>query len=167
MRQVTLRGLRKKHGGADVIKGIDRDARDGEFFVFVGPPGCGKSTTQRRIDELEAMTMCDCSAVFNQGVAEQLDTPMAPHNRPGDAAPAAHCTLSDALAADAPAGIGRVGLRPEHLRVVGAGQGVCALDLLTAKVGAGQAPIDPGQVVGLKPDASWALAFSADARLAA
>jgi multiple sugar transport system ATP-binding protein len=159
-------------------------------------------------DQVEAMTMGDRIAVFHQGVVEQLGAPMDLYNRPAnefvagfigaprinlidrpaDAAPAAHRALWQALAAQAPAGVRRVGLRPEHLHVVDAAQGVPATvelaehlgdvsilhlrvdgvaELLAAKVGAGHERIDGGQAVGLLPDKAWALEFGADARRAA
>ena len=158
-------------------------------------------------DQVEAMTMGDRIAVFNKGVVEQLGAPMDLYNRPAnefvagfigaprinmvdrpaDSAAAAHRMLWDSLAADAPARVRRVGLRPEHLRVVAAGQGVPAhvelaehlgdvsilhlrvegvVELLSAKVGTDHSRVDAGQAVGLQPDASWALCFDADARLA-
>ena len=49
MGSVSLRGIRKRFGDVDVIKGIDLEVRDGEFLVFVGPSGCGKSTLLRMI----------------------------------------------------------------------------------------------------------------------
>jgi len=346
MGQVSLKGLRKRYGTVDVIKGIDLEVRDGEFMVFVGPSGCGKSTTLRMIagleditegellidgqranelrpadrgaamvfqsyalyphmtvaenmgfalkmagvkraerdaqvrraaetlritelldrfpkalsggqrqrvaigraivrkprvflfdeplsnldaalrvsmrielsrlhkelgstmvyvthDQVEAMTMGDRIAVFNQGVVEQLGPPLAlyeqPANefvatflgaprinlvdRPADGAPAAHRALWAALAP--PAAAQRAGLRPEHLRVAAAGDGIAAsvvlaehlgdasvlhlrvegvADLLTAKVGAGQARIDAGQAVGLVADAAWVLGFDGAGR---
>ena len=346
MGQVSLKGLRKRYGTVDVIKGIDLEVRDGEFMVFVGPSGCGKSTTLRMIagleditegellidgqranelrpadrgaamvfqsyalyphmtvaenmgfalkmagvkraerdaqvrraaetlritelldrfpkalsggqrqrvaigraivrkprvflfdeplsnldaalrvsmrielsrlhkelgstmvyvthDQVEAMTMGDRIAVFNQGVVEQIGPPLAlyeqPANqfvatflgaprinlvdRPADGAPAAHRALWAALAP--PAAAQRAGLRPEHLRVAAAGEGIAAsvvlaehlgdasvlhlrvegvADLLTAKVGAGQARIDAGQAVGLVADAAWVLGFDGPGR---
>ncbi|NRF65771.1 ABC transporter ATP-binding protein [Aquincola sp. S2] len=53
MGQLSLRGLRKRFGDVEVIKGIDLEIHDGEFIVFVGPSGCGKSTTLRLIAGLE------------------------------------------------------------------------------------------------------------------
>ena len=53
MGQVSLRGIRKRYGLNEVIKGIDLEVRDGEFMVFVGPSGCGKSTLLRLIAGLE------------------------------------------------------------------------------------------------------------------
>jgi multiple sugar transport system ATP-binding protein len=59
MGQVSLRGIRKSFGTADIIKGIDLEVRDGEFMVFVGPSGCGKSTMLRIIAGLETITKGD------------------------------------------------------------------------------------------------------------
>jgi multiple sugar transport system ATP-binding protein len=349
--QVSLRGIRKSFGAADVIRGIDLEVRDGEFLVFVGPSGCGKSTTLRMIaglesitagdllidgarandlrpsdrgaamvfqsyalyphmtvaenmafslkmagmpraqrdeqvtktadilritellgrlpkdlsggqrqrvaigraivrkpkvflfdeplsnldaalrvnmrielsrlheelgttmiyvthDQVEAMTMGDRIAVFNKGIVEQLGAPMdlykqpanefvagfigAPRinfvDRPGGDSTPAHRSLWDALTGAAPATVQRAGLRPEHLKVVAAGQGIPAqvelaehlgdssiihlrvdgmAELLSAKVGASYDGLASGQSVGLAPDAAWVLSFDADQRLAA
>ncbi len=56
MATLTLRGLRKSYGAAEVIKGIDLDIADRELVVFVGPSGCGKSTLLRMIAGLEHIT---------------------------------------------------------------------------------------------------------------
>ncbi len=159
-------------------------------------------------DQVEAMTMGDRIAVFHQGRVAQIGAPMLLYNRPasefvagfigapkinlidrpaGDA-PAAHQALWGMLVAAAPAGVQRMGLRPEHLHVVAAGSGVPAqvelaehlgdssilhlrvqgvADLLSAKVGAGPELIEAGQTVGLQADATWALGFGADGCLAA
>ena len=157
-------------------------------------------------DQVEAMTLGDRIAVFNKGIVEQLGVPMTLYNRPANefvagfigaprinliprpaANPAApHAALWAALAAQAPAGVQRVGLRPEHLHLVPGGQGISASvalaehlgdssiihlrvdgieELLTAKVGTEHNRIEAGQSVGLAPDAAWALAFGADGRL--
>ncbi|MBA4176149.1 MAG: sugar ABC transporter ATP-binding protein [Leptothrix sp. (in: Bacteria)] len=159
-------------------------------------------------DQVEAMTMGDRIAVFHAGQVEQLGAPMdlydrpanefvaafigAPKinlvDRPGEGATPAHHALWEALAGRAPAQARRAGLRPEHFKLVAAGQGVPATvelaehlgdssivhlrvdgvaDLLSAKVGAGHHRLEAGQGVGLAPDAAWALAFDADHRLAA
>jgi multiple sugar transport system ATP-binding protein len=158
-------------------------------------------------DQVEAMTLGDRIAVFNKGLVEQLGAPMALYNKPANefvagfigaprinliprpsagAAAAPHAALWAALAGQAPAGVQRAGLRPEHLHLAPAGQGIAATvalaehlgdssiihlkvdgipELLTAKVGAESSPVDAGQTVGLAPDAAWALAFGADGRL--
>jgi multiple sugar transport system ATP-binding protein len=56
MGQVSLKGIHKRYGEVEVIKGIDLEVRDGEFLVFVGPSGCGKSTLLRMIAGLEDIT---------------------------------------------------------------------------------------------------------------
>ena len=157
-------------------------------------------------DQVEAMTLGDRIAVFNKGIVEQLGAPMALYNRPANefvagfigaprinliprpaASPAApHAALWAALAGQMPAGVQRVGLRPEHLHLAPAGQGIAASvalaehlgdssiihlrvdgieELLTAKVGTEYSRVEAGQGVGLAPDAAWALAFGADGRL--
>jgi multiple sugar transport system ATP-binding protein len=159
-------------------------------------------------DQVEAMTMGDRIAVFNKGHVEQLGAPMqlytrpanefvatfigAPKinivDRPGTGASQAHRSLWAAMAMQAPPQAQRAGLRPEHLRLVAAGQGIPAsvalaehlgdssiihlrvegvADLLSAKVGAEHSQVQAGQVVGLVPDAAWALAFDAQHQLAA
>jgi multiple sugar transport system ATP-binding protein len=158
-------------------------------------------------DQVEAMTLGDRIAVFNKGVVEQLGPPLALYNRPANefvatfigaprinlvpkpptsGAAAAHQALWAALAGKAPIGVQRVGLRPEHLRLAPAGQGVAATvalaehlgdtsiihlkvdgvdDLLTAKIGPEHAGVEAGQTIGLAPDGAWAMAFGADGRL--
>ncbi len=105
-------------------------------------------------------------------------------DRPAANAPAAHQALWAALQPPAPSH--RAGLRPEHLHVVADGTGVPAEvmlaehlgdssilhlsvagvgDLLNAKVGAGEAPIEAGQRVGLHVEPRWTLGFDAAGRL--
>jgi ABC-2 type transport system ATP-binding protein len=42
---ITARGLTKRFGSLEAVKGIDLDVRRGEIFGFLGPNGAGKSTT--------------------------------------------------------------------------------------------------------------------------
>ena len=53
MGQITLTGVAKRFGQAEVIPPLDLAIADGEFVVFVGPSGCGKSTLLRLIAGLE------------------------------------------------------------------------------------------------------------------
>jgi multiple sugar transport system ATP-binding protein len=158
-------------------------------------------------DQVEAMTLGDRIAVFNRGIVEQLGPPMELYNRPANEfvagfigaphinlipRPAAsgaaepHVALWNALTGQSLASVQRAGVRPEHLHLAPAGQGIAAsvalaehlgdssiihlrvegvTELLTAKVGADSSQVDAGQTVGLAPDAAWALAFGADGRL--
>ena len=56
MAELSLRGIVKRYGTAEVIHGIDLDIKHGEFVVFVGPSGCGKSTLLRMIAGLEEIS---------------------------------------------------------------------------------------------------------------
>jgi len=46
---VQARGLRKRFGAFEAVRGIDFDVRTGEVFGFLGPNGAGKSSTMRMI----------------------------------------------------------------------------------------------------------------------
>lgn len=46
---VQARGLRKRFGGVEAVRGIDVDVARGEVFGFLGPNGAGKSSTMRMI----------------------------------------------------------------------------------------------------------------------
>jgi ABC-2 type transport system ATP-binding protein len=42
---ISVRGLRKRYGAHEAVKGIDLEVRRGEIFAFLGPNGAGKTTT--------------------------------------------------------------------------------------------------------------------------
>lgn len=106
-------------------------------------------------DQVEAMTMGNRIAVFNQGRIEQVGTPLAlyqqPANafvagflgsprmnlvdRPGQGAAPAAQQLWQALGADAHAACARVGIRPEHLQLRAADHGVPASVVFTEHLG--------------------------------
>ena len=46
---VTVRGLRVRRGGRDVLPGIDLDVPSGQVVGLLGPSGGGKSTLLRAI----------------------------------------------------------------------------------------------------------------------
>ena len=52
---VQLRGVRKRFGPLEVLKGIDMDVREGEVTCLLGPSGSGKSTLLRCINHLESI----------------------------------------------------------------------------------------------------------------
>ncbi len=53
---VSLRGVTKRFGDVDAVRGIDLDIPRGEFFTMLGPSGCGKTTTLRMIAGFEEPT---------------------------------------------------------------------------------------------------------------
>jgi phosphonate transport system ATP-binding protein len=53
---IQIRGLTKRYGDFDALKGIDLDVAPGEFLVVLGPSGAGKSTLLRCINRLTEPT---------------------------------------------------------------------------------------------------------------
>ncbi|HRV70399.1 MAG TPA: ABC transporter ATP-binding protein [Thermovirgaceae bacterium] len=49
---ISLRGVRKNYGGAEVVRGVDLDIPRSEILVLIGPSGCGKTTILRMINRL-------------------------------------------------------------------------------------------------------------------
>jgi multiple sugar transport system ATP-binding protein len=153
-------------------------------------------------DQVEAMTMGDRIAVFNQGRIEQLGAPLDLYARPANEfvatflgsprinlitrptpdASAAHAALWTAAAGPTASTAHKLGIRPEHLKLTGPGQGVSAQvvlcehlgdtsvihlrvegieELLTAKVASHECRLVAGQMAGLRLDrSSPVLSFS-------
>ncbi|WP_028605607.1 phosphonate ABC transporter ATP-binding protein [Ottowia thiooxydans] len=53
---IKIRGLNKRYGDFDALKGIDLDVAPGEFLVVLGPSGAGKSTLLRCVNRLTEPT---------------------------------------------------------------------------------------------------------------
>jgi polar amino acid transport system ATP-binding protein len=51
---LTVRGLHKRFGDHEVVKGVDLNVIEGEVVVIIGPSGSGKSTFIRCLNSLEA-----------------------------------------------------------------------------------------------------------------
>jgi len=56
MATLTIRGLLKRFGAVEVLKGIDLEAATGEFIALVGPSGCGKLTLLAMVAGLESVS---------------------------------------------------------------------------------------------------------------
>ena len=61
---ITLRGLKKRYAGRDVLDGIDLEIAPGETYALLGPNGAGKSTT---IEVLEGIRRPDSGEVHVLG----------------------------------------------------------------------------------------------------
>lgn len=49
MNVLEVKGLKKRLGKREIIKGINFSVKDGEIFGFLGPNGAGKTTTIRML----------------------------------------------------------------------------------------------------------------------
>ncbi len=56
MGSVVVEKLTKDFSGVNVLKNIELDIKEGEFFALLGPSGCGKTTTMRCIAGFESPT---------------------------------------------------------------------------------------------------------------
>jgi ABC-2 type transport system ATP-binding protein len=62
---ISVRGLRKRYGDHEVVRGIDLEVQHGEVFGFLGPNGAGKTTT---VEILEGYRSRDAGEVSVLGV---------------------------------------------------------------------------------------------------
>lgn len=62
---LKVRGLKKRFGQHEVVKGVDMDVHEGEVVVIIGPSGSGKSTFIRCLNSLEEPS--DGSVVVGAG----------------------------------------------------------------------------------------------------
>lgn len=79
---VSVRGLRKRYGALEVLKGIDFDARRGEVVSILGSSGSGKSTLLRCINMLE---IPEAGTVTVDGTEIALVAQRGGGRRPADA----------------------------------------------------------------------------------
>ncbi|GLW87549.1 ABC transporter [Actinokineospora globicatena] len=60
---VRARGLAKRFGDFEAVRGIDLDVRPGEAFGFLGPNGAGKSSTMRMVSCVSPRTGGDLTVL--------------------------------------------------------------------------------------------------------
>ncbi len=70
---IDVRGLRKRYGDFEAVRGIDLDVDEGEILAFLGPNGAGKTTT---IEILEGYRDRDAGEVSVLGV-DPADAPLS------------------------------------------------------------------------------------------
>jgi ABC-2 type transport system ATP-binding protein len=68
---VFVRGLEKKYGDIEAVRGIDLDVAPGEIFGFLGPNGAGKSTTIKILCTLARPSAGDCKVAGFDCVSER------------------------------------------------------------------------------------------------
>jgi multiple sugar transport system ATP-binding protein len=56
MASLEIKGVKKRFGTLEILKGIDIAVEAGEFLVLVGPSGCGKSTLLNMIAGLDTVS---------------------------------------------------------------------------------------------------------------
>jgi len=67
---VQVRGVRRRFGAQEVLKGVDLEVNPGEIFVIMGPSGSGKSVLLRHIIGLE---LPDAGEILVNGESIQSD----------------------------------------------------------------------------------------------
>lgn len=60
---ISVRGLRKKYGDFEAVRGIDFEVAEGEIFGLLGPNGAGKTTTVEILEGLRQRTAGDVSVL--------------------------------------------------------------------------------------------------------
>jgi ABC-2 type transport system ATP-binding protein len=62
---ISVRGLTKRYGDFEAVRGVDLDVHRGEIFAFLGPNGAGKTTT---VEILEGFRTASSGSVTVLGV---------------------------------------------------------------------------------------------------
>ena len=60
---ISVRGLAKRYGRYQAVKGIDLEVRHGEIFAFLGPNGAGKTTTVEILEGFRSRTAGEVSVL--------------------------------------------------------------------------------------------------------
>src|SRR5579875_2831019 len=60
---IRVRGLHKRYGDNEAVRGIDLEVRRGEIFAFLGPNGAGKTTTVEILEGFRRATAGEVSVL--------------------------------------------------------------------------------------------------------
>src|SRR5438045_9582912 len=70
---VSVRGLAKRYGEIEAVRGIDFEVSQGEVFGFLGPNGAGKTTTINMLCTLATPTAGSARVAGHDVVHERDD----------------------------------------------------------------------------------------------
>jgi len=60
---IAVRGLRKRYGGVEAVRGVDLEVHRGEIFAFLGPNGAGKTTVVEVLEGFRDRTEGDVTVL--------------------------------------------------------------------------------------------------------
>ncbi len=60
---ISVRGLRKRYGDLEAVRGVDLEVHRGEIFAFLGPNGAGKTTVVEILEGFRARTAGDVAVL--------------------------------------------------------------------------------------------------------
>jgi ABC-2 type transport system ATP-binding protein len=60
---IAVRGLHKRYGGFEAVRGVDLEVHRGEIFAFLGPNGAGKTTVVEILEGFRARTAGDVAVL--------------------------------------------------------------------------------------------------------
>src|SRR4051812_39956896 len=69
---VQVRGLAKRYGEVEAVRGVDFEVRRGETYGFLGPNGAGKSTTIKMLCTLVMPSAGTATVAGHDIVADRL-----------------------------------------------------------------------------------------------
>jgi ABC-2 type transport system ATP-binding protein len=75
---ISIKGLRKRYGDVEAVRGIDLEVQAGEIFAFLGPNGAGKTTTveilegYRKRDDGEVAVLGEDPERFDRAWRERI-----------------------------------------------------------------------------------------------
>jgi ABC-2 type transport system ATP-binding protein len=69
---IEVRGLRKRYGGYEAVRGIDISVRRGEVFGLLGPNGAGKTTTVEILEGYRSRTSGEVSVLGHDPARREI-----------------------------------------------------------------------------------------------